>query len=88
MRKYWLVGVIENDCIVTQVRVYNEISPESEENPLVTKQLHTLILHWSMAIQFSWSSKSVNIISSYGPEMLPHLLNLGLKNTFNIKYMA
>ena len=32
-RKYWLVEVIENDCIVTQVRVYNEISPEPERNP-------------------------------------------------------
>ena len=28
MRKYWLVEVIENDCIVTRVGVYNEISPE------------------------------------------------------------
>ena len=26
-RKYWLVEVIENDCIVTRVGVYDEISP-------------------------------------------------------------
>ena len=32
-RKYWLVEVIENDCIVTWVRVYNEISPEPSGNP-------------------------------------------------------
>ena len=36
MRKYWLVEVIENDCIVTSVRVYNEISPEPSENPTVS----------------------------------------------------
>ena len=33
MRKYWLVEVIENDCIVTQVGVYNEILPEPSGNP-------------------------------------------------------
>ena len=27
-RKYWLEEVIENGCIVTRVRVYNEILPE------------------------------------------------------------
>ena len=32
-RKYWLVEEIENDCIVTQVGVYNEISPEPSGNP-------------------------------------------------------
>ena len=32
-RKYWLVGVIENDCIVTRVGVYNEILPEPSGNP-------------------------------------------------------
>ena len=33
-RYYWLVEVIKNDCIVTQVRVYDEISPEPSGNPL------------------------------------------------------
>ena len=33
MRKYWLVEVIENDCIVTGVGVYDEISPEPEGFP-------------------------------------------------------
>ena len=32
-RNYWLVEVIENDCIVTQVGVYDEILPEPEGNP-------------------------------------------------------
>ena len=32
-RKYWLVEVIENGCIVTRVRVYNEILPEPSANP-------------------------------------------------------
>ena len=32
-RKYSLVEVVENDCIVTRVRVYDEISPESSGNP-------------------------------------------------------
>ena len=32
-RKYWLVGVIENDCIVTRVGVYDEILPECSGNP-------------------------------------------------------
>ena len=32
-RKYWLVEVIENDCIVTWVRVYDEILPEPSGNP-------------------------------------------------------
>ena len=32
-RKYWLVEVIENDCIVTQVRVYNGILPVPSGNP-------------------------------------------------------
>ena len=32
-RKYWLVEVIENDCIVTRVRVYDEILPEPSGNP-------------------------------------------------------
>ena len=32
MRKYWLVEVIENGCIVTRVRVYNEILPEPSGN--------------------------------------------------------
>ena len=31
--KYWLVEVIENDCIVTRVGVYDEISPEPDGNP-------------------------------------------------------
>ena len=31
-RYYWLVEVIKNDCIVTQVGVYNEILPEPEGN--------------------------------------------------------
>jgi len=33
-RKYWLVEVIENDCIITQVGVYDEISPEPSGKPL------------------------------------------------------
>ena len=33
MRKYWLVEVIENDCIVTRVGVYDEILPEPSGNP-------------------------------------------------------
>ena len=33
MRKYFLVEVIENDCIVTQVGVYDEILPEPMRNP-------------------------------------------------------
>ena len=36
MRKYWLVEVIENDCIVTRIGVYNEISPEPSGNPSVS----------------------------------------------------
>ena len=32
-RKNWLVEVIENDCIVTRVGVYNEILPEPSGNP-------------------------------------------------------
>ena len=32
-RKYGLVEVIENDCIVTWVGVYNEILPEPSGNP-------------------------------------------------------
>ena len=32
-RKYWLIEVIENDCIVTRVWVYDEISPELSGNP-------------------------------------------------------
>ena len=32
-RKYWLVEVIENDCIVTRVGVYDKILPEPEGNP-------------------------------------------------------
>ena len=32
-RKYWLVEVIENGCIVTRVRVYDEILPEPSGNP-------------------------------------------------------
>ena len=51
-RKYWLVEVIENGCIVTGVRVYDEILPEPSGNislytpPLVTIQLeHVLINH-------------------------------------------
>ena len=32
-RKYSLVEVIENDCIVTRVGVYDEISPEPSGNP-------------------------------------------------------
>ena len=31
--KYWLVEVIENDCIVTQVGVYDEKLPEPSGNP-------------------------------------------------------
>ena len=56
MRKYWLVEVIENDCIVTQVGVYDEISREPSGNPsgsgdislytprLVTIQLQSMYL--------------------------------------------
>ena len=33
MRKYSLLEEIENDCIVTRGRVYDEISPEPEGNP-------------------------------------------------------
>ena len=33
MEKYWLVEVIENDCIVTPVGVYNEILPEPSGTP-------------------------------------------------------
>ena len=33
MRKYWLVEVIENGCIMTKVKVYNEILPEPSGNP-------------------------------------------------------
>ena len=32
-RKYWLIEVIENGCIVTGVRVYDEILPEPSGNP-------------------------------------------------------
>ena len=32
MRKYWLVEVIENDCIVTLVGVYDKILPEPGGN--------------------------------------------------------
>ena len=32
-KKYSLVEVIENDCIVTRVGVYDEISPEPSGNP-------------------------------------------------------
>ena len=35
-RKYWLVEVIENDCIVTWVGVYDEILPQPSGNPLGT----------------------------------------------------
>ena len=44
--KYWLLQVIENDCIVTCVGVYTEILPEPSGNissstpPLFTIQLH------------------------------------------------
>ena len=31
--KYWLVELIENGCIVTRVRVYDEILPEPSGNP-------------------------------------------------------
>ena len=33
LSKYWLVEVIENDCIVTRVGLYNEILPEPSGNP-------------------------------------------------------
>ena len=33
-RQYWLVEVIENDCIVTRVGVYDEILLEPSRNPL------------------------------------------------------
>ena len=51
--KYWLVEVIENVCIVTRVKVYDEISPEPSgfpsgsgdislyTPPVVTIQLHS-----------------------------------------------
>ena len=41
MRKYSLVEVIENDCIVMRVGVYNEISPEAILHciPLLSSQL-------------------------------------------------
>ena len=32
-RKYWQVEIIENSCIETRVKVYNEISPEPLGNP-------------------------------------------------------
>ena len=32
-RKFWLIEVIENDCIVTSVGVYDEILPEPYGNP-------------------------------------------------------
>ena len=40
-RKYWLVEVIENDCIVTQVGVYDELSPEpsSRQNTVTVSLL-------------------------------------------------
>ena len=31
--KYWLVEVIENDCIVTWDKVYDEILPQPSGNP-------------------------------------------------------
>ena len=57
LSKYWLVEVIENDCIVTRVGVYNEKLPEPSGNPsgsgnissytppLVTIQLQEEWLH-------------------------------------------
>ena len=54
-RKYWLVEVIENDCIVTRVRVYDEISSEPSGNPsgsgdisLYTPPLVTIQLEYSI----------------------------------------
>ena len=61
LSKYWLVEVIENDCIMTRVGVYDEILPEpsgsgnisSHTPPLVTIQLdyhtvcHLLLSTWA-----------------------------------------
>ena len=43
-RKYWLVEVNENNCIVTHVGVYDEISPRISGNPLYTPPLVTIQL--------------------------------------------
>ena len=46
-RKYLIVDVIENDCIVTQVGVYNEILPEPSGNPsgsgIISSYTHPLV---------------------------------------------
>ena len=43
-RKYWLEEAIENECIGTQVGVYDEISPRISGNPLYTPPLVTIQL--------------------------------------------
>ena len=64
-RKYWLVEVIENDCIVTQLRVYNEISPEPEGNPegeaprLVTIQLRDYSIYYTIGYCLYYRQKLI-----------------------------
>ena len=41
-RKYWLVEVIENDCIVTRVGVYDELVPEPSEIPRAQTIFHCI----------------------------------------------
>ena len=53
-RKYWLEELNENDCIVTRVGVYDEISPEPSGNPsgditLYTPPLVTIQLQYLYA---------------------------------------
>ena len=50
-RKYWLVEVIENGCIVTRVRVYNEILPEP------SSRHNTVTLSHSSQVNFMCSEK-------------------------------
>ena len=45
MRVYSLLEEIENDCIVTRVRVYDEISPDTVTLQYTT--LHYTTLHYT-----------------------------------------
>ena len=56
-RKYWLVEVIENDCIVTPVGVYDEILPEpSSRHNTVTISSRQIAYFWLLcwSCQIDW----------------------------------
>ena len=70
-RKYWLVEVIENDCIVTRVGVYDEISPEpSSRHNTVT--LH----HTGYFASFLGHFLSLHFVTTYNQRPLDIIFTL------------